>query len=143
MESVAVVSARPFESGSRSTLYAQVPVLPVVVPIAAAAMALFTWHLRRSGLLSLPRVAVALALCVYVAGVLANTLFPIYLDKPARSAPWDVYINLTPLAGYEVADAVMNICVFVPLGVLLAFAVPRWTWRRVLVAAAGFSWASR
>ncbi len=41
--------------------------------------------------------------------------------------------------GYEVVDAVTNICVFVPLGVLLALALPRWTSRRVLTAAAVFS----
>jgi glycopeptide antibiotics resistance protein len=120
-------------------LFAEVPVLPVVVPLAVAAMAVFVWHLQRHGLLSLPRAAVALALCVYVAGVLANTLFPIYLDKPSRSAPWHAYVVVTPLVGYEVADAVMNICVFVPLGVLLALALPRWSWWRVLTAAAVFS----
>ncbi|WP_244931164.1 VanZ family protein [Nocardioides sp. W7] len=120
-------------------MFAEVPVLPVVVPLAVAVMAFFVWHMQRRGLLSFPRVAVALALCVYVAGILANTLFPIYLDKPSRSAPWHAYIDVTPLVGYEVADAVMNICVFVPLGVLLALALPRWTWWRVLAAAAMFS----
>lgn len=113
--------------------------LPVVIPLAVMAMALFGWHLHRRDLLSLPRATVALALSVYVAGILANTLFPIYLDKPSRSAPWHAYINLTPLVGYEVADAVTNICVFIPLGILLTLALPGWTESRVLRAAALFS----
>lgn len=120
-------------------MFAEVPVLPVVVPLAVAAMALFVWHLQRRGLLTLPRGAVALALCVYVAGVIANTLFPIFLDKPSSSAPWDAYINVTLLGGYEVVDAVTNICVFVPLGALLALALPSWSWWRVLTVAAVFS----
>lgn len=122
-------------------MFAQVPVLPVVVPAAASALALMVWRLSRRGLLSWPRAAVALALSVYVAGVLANTLFPIYLDKPPRSGPWQAYIDLTPLTGYEVADAAMNVCVFVPLGLLLGLVLPRWTWWRVLAAATVFSLA--
>ncbi|GAA1770717.1 hypothetical protein GCM10009795_016010 [Nocardioides hankookensis] len=117
-------------------MFAEVPVLPVVVPLAALVLAVLVWHLLRRGLLSVPRAAVALALCVYVAGVVANTVFPIYLDKPANDAEWDAFLNLTPIAGYEAGDAVMNVCVFVPLGVLLALALPRWPWWRVLGVAA-------
>lgn len=120
-------------------MYAEVPALPVVVPLAVVAMVLFVGHLRRRALLSLPRVAVALALCVYLAGVVANTVFPIYRDKPSADVPWHAQLNLTPLVGYEAGDAVMNICVFVPLGVLLSLALPRWTWGRVLATAAVFS----
>ena len=117
-------------------MFAEVPVLPVVVPVAVLALAVLVWHLLRRDLLSVPRAAVALALCVYVAGVAANTVFPIYLDKPASEAPWHVYLNVTPIAGYEVGDAVINVCVFVPLGVLLALALPGWARWRVLGVAA-------
>lgn len=130
----------PVREWEQDELFAEVPVLPVVVPTAVAAMALMVWHLHRRDLLSWPRAAVALALCVYVAGIIANTLFPIYLDKPSSSAPWNAYINLRPLVDYELADAVTNICVFLPLGVLLAFALPGWRWWRVLSLAAVFSW---
>lgn len=126
------------EMGERE-LFDEVPVLPVVVPIAAAAFAILGWHLRRRGLLTAPRAAVALAMCVYVAGVVANTVFPIFVDKPGRDAPWDAFVNATPLVGYEAADAVMNIGVFVPVGVLVALAVPRWTWWRVLASVAFLS----
>jgi VanZ family protein len=116
-------------------LFTEVPVLPMVVPLAVVVLALLLRHLHTRRLLSVPRGAVAVALCVYAGGIVANTVFPIFLDKPARDAPWDAFVNVTPLVGYEVADAVMNIGVFVPLGILLALALPASDWRRVLAAA--------
>lgn len=110
--------------------------LPVVVPLAVVTLAGLLWRLRRRGLLSLPRAAVAVALCVYAAGVVANTVFPIYLDKPGTDAHWEDYVDLVPIAGYEAADALMNVAVFVPLGALLALLAPRASWRRALVLVA-------
>lgn len=117
-------------------MFHQVPVLPVLVPLAAVAFAALLWVLLRRGLFSLPRAALALAFCVYLVGIAANTIFPIFLDKPRTSAPWSAFLTLVPLAGYEVADAVTNILVFVPLGMLvpLLAARPTW-WRTVMVAA--------
>ncbi|WP_193610464.1 VanZ family protein [Nocardioides lijunqiniae] len=120
-------------------MFDEVPVLPVVVPLGVATLGVLVWHLRRRGLLTLPRAAVALALSVYVAGVVANTVFPIYLDKPAASVPWHTYLVVTPLGDYEAADALTNIAVFVPLGALLLLALPRWPWWRALAGAAVFS----
>lgn len=120
-------------------MFQQVPVLPVVVPLAAAAFVVMLLLLRRRGRLSLPRAAVALALCVYLAGVVANTVFPIFLDKPADDAPWDTYLSLVPLLDYEVPDAVMNVLVFVPLGMLAPLLVPEPSWRRVVAVAAAVS----
>lgn len=120
-------------------MFHQVPVLPVVVPAAAAALAVLVLHLRRRGRLTAPRAAVAVALCVYVGGVLANTVFPIFLDKPASDAPWHSHLALLPLAGYEVSDAVMNTSVFLPLGMLLPLLVARPSWRRTVATAAVFS----
>jgi glycopeptide antibiotics resistance protein len=117
-------------------VFRQVPVLPVVVPSAAAVL---LWHLRRRALLTAPRAAVALALCVYAAGVVANTVFPIYLDPVARSTRWSV--QPVPFADYEWADAAMNVAVFVPLGILLALALGTPPWWRVLVAVAASSLA--
>ena len=113
--------------------------LPVVVPVAAAIFVTLLWHLRRHDRLSAPRAAVALALCVYAAGVVANTVFPIFLDKPARNAPWTASVNVVPIVGYEVADAVMNTVVFVPLGMLVPLLVARSSSWRVLATAAAFS----
>ncbi len=112
----------------------RVPVLPVVVPIAVVVLVLLLWHLRSRGLLTPPRASVALALCVYSAGVVANTVFPVYLDPVARHTRWS--LQPVPLAGYEWADAAMNVALFVPLGALLALALGTLSWWRVLVAAA-------
>lgn len=123
----------------RSPVFHQVPVLPVVVPLAAAVLVVLLWSLRRRGRLSVPRASVALALCVYAAGVVANTVFPIYWDKPARTAPWSSYLVVVPFADYEVADAVMNVLVFLPVGILVPLVLVRVSWGRVLGAAAVFS----
>jgi glycopeptide antibiotics resistance protein len=120
-------------------VFHQVPVLPVVVPLAAAVFAGLMWSLIRSGRFSVPRSAVALALGVYVAGIVANTVFPVFLDKPVSSAPWGSHLAVVPFAGYEVADAVMNVLVFVPVGVLVPLLAPRASWRRAVAAAAVLS----
>lgn len=121
-------------------MFTEVPVLPVVVPLAAAVFAALLWHLHRRGLLSVPRAAVALVLCVYAAGVVANTVFPIFLDKPARTAPWSppVYFDL---GTYEFGDAVTNMVVFVPLGVLVPLLAAAASWWRVIAVAAASSLA--
>ncbi|RXR22683.1 VanZ family protein [Oerskovia turbata] len=120
-------------------MFHQVPVLPVVVPLAAAVFAGLMWSLIRSRRFSVPRAAVALALGVYVAGIVANTVFPVFLDKPVSSAPWASHLAVVPFADYEVADAVMNVLVFVPVGVLVPLLVPRASWRRAVAAAAVLS----
>lgn len=122
-------------------MFREVPVLPVVVPLAAVVLGLLLWRLHRTGRLTVPRAAVALALAVYAAGVVANTVFPIFLDKPASSAAWDAHLVLVPLVDYEVADAVMNVLVFLPLGMLLPLLLARPSWWRVVLTAAAFSLA--
>lgn len=120
-------------------MFRQVPVLPVVVPIAAVTFAVLLWHLQRRERLSIPRAGVALMLCVYAAGVVANTVFPILLDKPSYSQPWNAYLDVVPLVHYEIEDAVMNILVFAPLGVLVPLFLARASWWRVLALATLFS----
>lgn len=122
-------------------MFREVPVLPVVVPLAGVVLAVLLRRLQRRGSLTVPRVAVALSTCVYAAGVVANTVFPIYLDKPARDARWHDSIHLELLADYEIADAVMNVAVFVPVGILVALLAPRLSGVRVLAVAATFSLA--
>jgi glycopeptide antibiotics resistance protein len=122
-------------------VFTEVPVLPVVVPLAAVVLAGLLWHLHRAGRLSVPRAAVALALCGYAAGVVANTVFPIFLDLPRSTAPWWWSIDLRPLGDYEVVDAVQNMVVFGPLGVLVPLLIARVSWWRVLAVAAASSLA--
>ncbi|MEU7476431.1 VanZ family protein [Lentzea sp. NPDC042327] len=114
-----------------------VPVLPVVVPLAAVAFLALLWVLHRRGRLTVPRAGVALALCVYVAGVVANTVFPIYLSAPATEARWKVYFGLVD--GYDVGDAVTNILVFMPVGMIVPLLLATPSWWRVLVASTAFS----
>lgn len=117
-------------------MFRQVPVLPVVVPLAAVALAALLASLARRGRLTAPRAAVALALCVYAAGIVANTVFPIFLDKPARHSPWYGHLTLVPLVGYQVDDALINIAVFVPLGMIVPLLLARASWRRTLAVTA-------
>jgi glycopeptide antibiotics resistance protein len=120
-------------------MFREVPVLPVVVPLAAAILVAQLAYLRHRARLTAPRAAIALVLCVYAAGVVANTVFPIFLDAPASSAPWSSHLNLVPLEGYEAVDALVNIAVFAPLGALAPWFTAKASWWRVVAAAAVFS----
>lgn len=117
-------------------VFGEVPVLPVVVPGAIALSGALVWWLRRTGRLTGPRAAVAIAIGVYAGGIVANTVFPIYRDKPTSDAPWDAHLVLAPWAEYEATDAVMNMAVFVPLGLLVALMSARSSWWRALVVVA-------
>lgn len=120
-------------------MFRQVPVLPVVVPLAALVVGVLLVLLARRGRLTGPRAAVAVALGVYAAGIVANTVFPIFLDKPVRSGGWMHHLALVPLAGYQVDDAMINVAVFVPLGVLIPLLIARPSWRRTVLVAAYIS----
>ena len=97
----------------------EVAALPVVVPLAAVALVVLLWRLHRRGALSVPRVLVGVAACVYGAGVVANTVFPVHLGRTPSGLPWWTRFHLTPLAGTEWFDMALNVVVFAPLGVLL------------------------
>ncbi|MDA0184347.1 VanZ family protein [Solirubrobacter phytolaccae] len=115
--------------------------LPVVVPLAAAMFVALLWHLHRRDRLSAPRAIVSFLLCVYAAGVVANTVFPIFWDMPGGAEPWTAYLDVVPLVGYELSDAVTNVLVFVPLGMLVSLCVDSTSWWRVLAVAATLSLA--
>lgn len=80
----------------------------------------------------MPRAAVAAALCVYLGGIIANTVFPVFVGRPARDAPWSAFLDLVPLADYELSDALLNVALFVPLGMLVSLVLTRPSWWRVL-----------
>jgi glycopeptide antibiotics resistance protein len=120
--------------------FAAVPVLPVVVPLGLALFALLLWRLRERGLFSVARATVAAALSVYAAGISANTVFPIYLNKP-DSGPWIPALALLPFHDYEVQDALMNMVVFLPLGILIPLVLARPSWWKVLASVVGISLA--
>jgi glycopeptide antibiotics resistance protein len=120
-------------------MFGAVPVLPVVIPLSVALFVVLIAALRARRRLTLPRAAVAAALSVYAGGILANTVFPIYLDSPPSEGPWIPPVNFTPVVGYEWQDAVVNMLVFLPLGILVPLLVSRPTWWRVVPVIAGIS----
>ena len=76
----------------------EVTAWPFVVPVAALAGAVLLWRLHRRAALTLPRVLVGAVVAVYVAGVVANSLFPVFIGKPGSLSWWEVP-NLVPVVG--------------------------------------------
>ncbi|WP_323749696.1 VanZ family protein [Curtobacterium sp. VKM Ac-1376] len=115
------------------------PVLPVVIPLGGVIFTVLVavLHVRRRS--TLPRIAVALALSVYASGIAANTVFPIFLDPPPNEGPWIPPLNVVPVVGYEWRDAVTNMLVFLPLGLLVPLLLARPSWWRVVPTVAGVS----
>ena len=110
----------------------EVPVLPVVVPLGVLVFAVLLWRLHRRAALTLPRVVVAAVVAVYVAGVVANSLFPVFIGKDGVE-PWWLTLNLVPLVNTSVGDMLENVAVFVPLGVLLPLVARAASLPRVLL----------
>jgi hypothetical protein len=95
--------------------------------------AVLLWQLHRRAALTIPRVLVVAVLCVYGGGVLANSLFPIFIGKGRSGLPWWDMVNLTPLVGTDRADMLRNVVVFLPLGFLLPLVARIHSARRVLL----------
>jgi hypothetical protein len=83
------------------------------------ALAVMLWWLHRRAAITAPQVIVSVAVCVYGAGVVANTLLRIYIDATDYRQPWTDFLNLVPLVDTDPADMLQNVVVFLPLGVLL------------------------
>ncbi|MBL3688294.1 VanZ family protein [Leucobacter zeae] len=124
-----------------SNPFDEIPVLPVAIPFGLVVFALLLWRLTASRRFSVARAAVAGAVAVYAAGILANTVFPIYRNPPAREESWVPGVVLVPFADYEIADALMNVLVFVPIGILVPLLLARPSWGRALAAVAATSLA--
>ena len=110
----------------------RVPALPVVIPIGLLLFAVLLWRLHTRQLLSVPRASVAGALAVYAGGILATTLFPVYLGMPRADEPWTPGLALVPFHDYEFADALTNVLVFLPLGILIPLLLAYPSWWKVL-----------
>lgn len=82
---------------------------------------------------------VAAAVAAYAAGIFADTVFPIYLFPARSEEPYVPHLALIPFDEYEVEDAVVNIAVFLPLGVLIPLLQRRPARWKVLATAAGVS----
>ena len=101
----------------------QITALPVVVPLGVLAFTVLLWRLRHHAALTFPRALTCAVLCVYGAGVVANTALPITLGGDRNTQPWWTYLNLTPGMGTDPMDMLQNVAVFVPLGFLLPLLV--------------------
>ncbi|GAA4189997.1 hypothetical protein GCM10022219_06630 [Microbacterium oryzae] len=119
-----------------SNPFGEVPVLPVAVPFGVVVFVIQLVFLLRRGRFTWPRAAVAAAISVYAAGVFANTVFPIFLNPPPNEEPWAPALALIPFHDYELADALTNVVVFVPLGILIPLLMRRPSWWKTLLTAA-------
>ena len=107
--------------------------------LALVGLVLVILWLRRAGALTAPRVLAGAALCVYAAGVLANTAFPVFLGTAHADVSWTTYLNVVPLRGTETRDIIQNVVVFAPLGLLLPLVFPLRSALSVTACAAALS----
>ncbi|MBF4629615.1 VanZ family protein [Clavibacter michiganensis subsp. phaseoli] len=113
--------------------------MPVALVIGVIAFAIQLVLLLRSRRFTWPRATVAAAIAVYAAGIFANTVLPIYLNRPPQVEPWTPGLALIPFYDYEVMDAVTNVIVFAPLGIMIPLLMRRPSWWKVLLTAAAVS----
>lgn len=121
--------------------FGEVPALPVALVVGVVAFLVQLLVLLPSRRFTWPRGAVAAALAVYVAGIFANTVLPIFLDRPPQLQPWTPKLALIPFSDYEVMDAITNVIVFAPLGILIPLLMRRPSWAKVVLTAAAVSLA--
>ncbi|MGK3948724.1 VanZ family protein [Microbacterium sp. K2] len=123
--------------------FIEVPMLPIVIPFGVVIFLLSIWALRSRGGVTLPRASVAAILGIYAGGVLANTVFPIFLRVGTGfyDGPRPLALYLVPFADYGIEDALINVAVFIPLGGLVPLLIARPTWWKAVMIVAGASLA--
>jgi glycopeptide antibiotics resistance protein len=122
-----------------SNPFGEVSAPPIVIPLALVLFAVLLLRLHARRIFSIPRASVAAALSVYAAGIVGNTVFPIFVSPPPGREPWMPALALIPFFDYEVEDAVVNLLVFVPMGALISLLLARPSRWRVLTITAGVS----
>lgn len=122
-------------------MFGEVPVFPFVIPFGIAVFVALLIGLRSRRTLTLPRATVAATAALYTAGIVANTVFPIYLAWPTTDIPQSLPLNLNliPIVDYEVTDAATNVLIFVPLGILVSLLLRRPTLLGVVIVGASIS----
>lgn len=123
--------------------FIEVPMLPIVIPFGVVVFLVLIWVLRSRGRVTLARTSVAAVLAVYAGGVLANTVFPIFLRVGTGfyDGPRPLPLYLVPFVDYGFEDALINVAVFVPLGVLVPLLAVRPSWWKIVAIVAGASLA--
>ncbi|WP_217183331.1 VanZ family protein [Streptomyces sp. AC495_CC817] len=116
----------------------EIPAVTVLAPIVAAMIVVLLRRLRGRDALTGLRAATVVTACVYAAGVIGHTLFPIPLGPDPDAQPWYVWVNLVPFTDIvdDPSGLALNVLLFVPLGVLLPLLASRVTVWRVLAAGA-------
>lgn len=123
--------------------FVEVPMLPIVIPLGVVIFLVLLQVLRSRGRVTLARASVAAVLALYAGGVVANTIFPIFLriGTGFYDGPRPLPLYLVPFVDYGLEDALINVAVFVPLGILIPLLVARPSWWKVVVIVAGASLA--
>lgn len=89
--------------------FGEVPSLPVVALIAAVAWGILLCRLHRRGELSLLQAPVPVCVCIYDAGVMADTIFcRTTCTSRGGIPPYPLSISMTPFVGSELFDAIQN-----------------------------------
>ncbi len=123
--------------------FIEVPMLPIVIPLGIMTFLLLIRLLHSRGRVTVARASVAAALAIYAGGILANTVFPIFLriGTGFYDGPRPVPLYLVPFVDYGLEDALINIAVFIPLGALIPLITTRPNWGKVLTIVASASLA--
>ena len=121
----------------------EIPAWPVLLPLTAAAAAVVLWSLRRRGALTVVRVVTTFLACGYAAAVLDAVFFPfeVATGGQANDVPWWVYVQPVPLVTADPVGLVLNVALFVPVGLLLPLVARAGSFRRVAATALGLSLA--
>ncbi|MEL5991055.1 VanZ family protein [Microbacterium phosphatis] len=117
----------------------ELPTPALLAPILAG---LVIWALvRLRGRATPLRVVVGLAAAVYAAAAVNKVLLPVTIltgEARERLSPWTIYLQLVPFASAadDPSGALLNVLLFVPLGVLLPLVTRiRGFWRITAVGA--------
>ena len=102
--------------------YPVIPTSTVVIPVSLVIFSAMALLLHRRRELTVGRLALAVITCIYASGVLQSVLLPFPIQVGASRdgmAPWHAYLQLVPFYDHDPTGYMLNVALFVPLGVLL------------------------
>jgi glycopeptide antibiotics resistance protein len=100
--------------------HAEIPALPILLPLGLVLMAAAWALLRRRGQLTAPRLGAAWLAGWYAVAVLGATMLPLHLAWGEGSGGPELYrILLVPIRDMRVDDFVLNVVMTLPVAALL------------------------